>query len=109
MDEIKISLDACNKLRNSHIKANADVIEKGKSLDVSPGEFKAYFMRFIKQELEDIDPASITKLFQEKYQLLSKPICPNILMEPSMILFLCDVFPKNELYGFISKPQWCCR
>ncbi|HQP75850.1 MAG TPA: hypothetical protein PL069_00510 [Saprospiraceae bacterium] len=104
MDEIKISLDACNKLRNSHIKANADVIEKGKSLDVSPGEFKAYFMRFIKQELEDIDPASITKLLQEKYQLFIEAYLPKHFNGAkydsySYVMFL----PKNELYGFIQS------
>src|SRR5690606_4276944 len=78
-----------------------DIVETGKSIDVCPGEFQPFILRFLEKEMKGIDPATMSKFLAEKYQLFQEAYLPKKFAGAkynsySYVMFL----PKNELYDF---------
>jgi len=99
--ELNKAIEECNDLREDQMKVLYEIVETGKSIDVCPGEFQPFILRFLEKEMKGIDPATMSKFLAEKYQLFQEAYLPKKFPNAkynsySYVMFL----PKNELYDF---------
>jgi len=102
--ELNRAIEECNDLRKDQMDVLYDIVETGKSIDVCPGEFQPFILRFLEKEMKGIDPATMSKFLSEKYQLFQEAYLPKRFVNAkynsySYVMFL----PKNELYNFMNS------
>ncbi|HQW11623.1 MAG TPA: type VI secretion system protein TssR [Saprospiraceae bacterium] len=99
--ELSLALKSCNEMRDNQLENLYKVVEEGRSLDVSPGEYQPYIMRFLQKELEGVDAKTLSKFQNEKYQLFQEAYLPKRPSGAKFPLYSYVMFlPRKELGRF---------
>ncbi len=89
------------KFRDRQMNEMSNLIEKGNSLDVTPGEFQPFLMHTINTQLKGIDQNTLKQFFNAKYQLFNKAYLPKQVVGSKYPLYSYVLFmPGEELKEF---------
>ncbi len=87
-----------SKFRDRQMKELSSLIEKGNSIDATPGEFQPFLMNIIRSNFKGADPNTLKKFFSAKYQLFTEAYLPKKKTGSSYPLYSYVMFmPGREL------------